>query len=305
MTDRSPTEDPTRRRFLTTAGAALGFGAAGLLAPRRGLCAGEGDEPALAFGVVTDVHYADAPPRGSRHYRDSLAKLRAAVDTFSRRKVAFAVELGDLIDSGPSKQAELEHLRAADEVYGVFRGPRHYVLGNHCLNALAKDEFLARGGARVKKSFYSFDCGGFHFVVLDANFRRDGTPYAAGNFSWTDTWIPRPEQQWLADDLHQAAARRSFVFVHQNLDDETDPHGVKNAPVVRRILEEAGNVVAVFQGHKHSGGYVQIGGVHYVTLRAMVEGPTVKNNAYAIVTLDASGRPRIEGFGRQDDGKFE
>ena len=47
------------------------------------------------------------------------------------------------------------------------------------------------------------------------------------------------------------------------------------------------------------GGYARIGDIHYCTLRAMVEKPTLKNNAYAIVTVDKSDRLRLEGFGRQ------
>jgi len=301
MNQASPNRNLTRRRFLKRAGAGFGLSAAGLLAASDGLGAGDEGADPLTFGLVTDVHYADLPPRGSRHYRDSLAKLDQAVRTFNRRKVSFVVELGDLIDAGPSKAEEIENLRTIDKVYQGFRGPRYYVLGNHCVNTLTKDEFLAHSAARIKESFYSFDFGPFHFVVLDANFRRDGTPYAAGNFSWTDTWIHPPQQKWLADDLERAGAKKAFLFLHQNLHDETDPHGVKNAPQVRRILEDAGNVVAVFQGHMHSGGHARIGGVHYCTLKAMVEGPTLKNNAYAIVTVQKSGQPAVEGFGRQED----
>jgi len=304
MNQTPPTGNLTRRRFLETAGAGLGLGAAGLLAASDGPAAEADEAEPLTFGLVTDVHYADAPTRGSRHYRDSLAKLDQAVATFNRRKVSFVVELGDFIDAGPSKANEIEHLRTIDERYQGFGGPRHYVLGNHCVSKLTKDEFLAHSGARVKKSFYSFDFGSFHFVVLDANFRRDGTPYAAGNFSWTDTWIHPPQQKWLADDLERAGTRKTFVFLHQNLHDETDAHGVKNAPQVRRVLEDADNVVAVFQGHMHSGGYARIGGVHYCTLKAMVEGPTLENNAYAIVTVQKSGQPTFEGFGRQREMKL-
>ena len=304
MNQASPSRNPTRRRFLKTAGAALGVGAAGLLGAGRGSAAeGEAAE-SITFGLVTDVHYADAPTRGSRHYRDSLAKLDQAIAALNRRKVDFVVELGDFIDAGPSKAEEIEHLRTIDKRYQRFDGPRYYVLGNHCVSKLTKDEFLAHSGARFKKSFYSFDVGPFHFVVLDANFRRDGTPYAAGNFNWTDTWIHPPQQKWLADDLERAGTKKTFLFLHQNLHDETDAHGVKNAPQVRRVVEQAGNVVAVFQGHMHSGGYAQIGGVHYCTLKAMVEGATLENNAYAIVTLEKSGQPTLEGFGRQQEVKL-
>jgi predicted phosphodiesterase len=304
MAEPVSTVPVARRQFLKTLARGIGVAGAGLLAPTGAGAALEPGSESFSFGLVSDVHYADAPPRGSRHYRDSLAKLQEAVRTFNQRKVAFVVELGDFVDAGPSKTEELQHLRRIDEVYQGLRARRHYVLGNHCLNAFTKDEFLAASGAPVKKSFYSFDCARFHFVLLDANFRQDGTPYGAGNFAWTDTSIPRPQQQWLAEDLKRASGTKTFLFLHQNLHDEKDPHGVKNAPEVRAVLEAAGNVAAVFQGHMHSGGYVKINGIHYCTLKAMVEGPTLDNNAYAVVTLDASDRLTLEGFGRQGDVAF-
>jgi len=297
----------SRRDFLATA--TTGLGAAGALAWTSGTALPDesSDAKPFCFGLVTDVHYADAPARGSRHYRDSLAKLRQAVDTFNARKVAFVAELGDLIDvgpAGPDKEVALGHLRAINEVFGRLRAERHYVLGNHCLDALSKEQFLAACGASGRKSYYSFDAGPFHFVLLDADFRKDGTPYESGNFTWTDTWIPGEQQQWLADDLRKAQARSTFVFVHQNLHDETDAHGVKNAPEVRRVLESAGNVAAVFQGHMHPGGRAEMAGIHYVTLRAMVEGPTLANNAYAIVTVGEDGTLAVEGFARQETLRF-
>lgn len=290
-----------RRHFLKRAilGSAVGTG--GLLGRTGDAHGSQESSGPFSFGLVTDVHYADAATRGSRHYRDSMGKLTQAIESFNRLGVSFAVELGDFVDAGPTKAEELTYLRAVDALYATFRGPRHYVLGNHCLSVFTKSEFLAHSGARVKKSFYSFDHGRFHFVVLDANFKKDGTPYAAGNFTWTDTWIHPPEQRWLAEDLKQAADKKSIVFVHQNLHNEDDPHGVKNAPQVRRILEEAGNVLAVFQGHMHTGGHAKLEGIHYCTLRAMVEGPGAENNAYGVVVIDEKNRIKLEGFGRQPD----
>jgi len=199
----------------------------------------------------------------------------------------------------------LKYLHAIREVFADLESQRYYVLGNHCVQTLTKTEFLANCGAELKKSRYSFDHGPYHFVVLDANFKRDGSPYAAGNFSWTDTWIHKPQQQWLAEDLKKAGDKTTIVFVHQNLDKEQDPHGVKNAPEIRSILENSGNVSAVFQGHMHAGGYRKIGGIHYCTLRAMVEGPTTENNAYAIVTLGRHRRITLEGLAQQGSVVFD
>lgn len=35
--------------------------------------------PKLRFGMVTDPHYADVDTRGSRYYRQSLAKMKESV----------------------------------------------------------------------------------------------------------------------------------------------------------------------------------------------------------------------------------
>jgi hypothetical protein len=48
-----------------------------------------------AAGIVTDVHYADAPAEGTRVYRDSPMKVKDAVATFNKTGVDFVVSLGD------------------------------------------------------------------------------------------------------------------------------------------------------------------------------------------------------------------
>jgi hypothetical protein len=288
-----------RRRFLKQA--ALGVAAIG--APFS-LAAAHNDRKAgdsFAFGLVADVHYADTEPKGGRYYRDSATKLAAAVKVFQRENAAFVVELGDLVNAGPSKAAELGYLKTVCGILGRYPGPKHFVLGNHCVEKLTKAEFLAACGRDPRKTYYSFDHGSHHFVVLDADFLEDGTPYGAGNFQWTDSWIPAEEIRWLEADLARAAGRQTVVFIHQNLHNDGNPHAVKNAPQVRKVLEEAGCAVAVFQGHMHTGGSAQIRGVAYRTLRAMVEGPGIENNAFAVVRVNKS-RIDFQPFGKMPDG---
>jgi alkaline phosphatase len=52
----------------------------------------------------------------------------------------------------------------------------------------------------------------------------------------------------------------------------------------------------VFQGHQHSGGYSQIEGIHYYTLKAVVEGPGEEDNAYAVVEVRPDGRIIVTGY---------
>ncbi len=287
----------SRRCFLAAGSTSLAAGAAGT-APMNSADAAPKASPApVTFGLVTDLHYADKESWNTRCYRDSAKKLREAVGVFNDRRADFIVELGDIVDKA-DRETEFGYLETINGVYAGFRGSRHFVIGNHDVATFSKTEFIRAAGAR--KNYYSFDFYSTHFVVLDANYRGDGVPYNAGNFDWTDTIIPDSERAWLEHDLEASDAVRTIVFIHQNLHDETDPHGVKNAPVIRGILESAGTVAAVFQGHMHSGGYAEINGIRYITLRAAVEGCGIESNAFAVAAIDRDGLLTVEGFGNQE-----
>ncbi|MFA6472366.1 MAG: metallophosphoesterase [Candidatus Latescibacterota bacterium] len=281
----------SRRAFLAMGQAALLPFALGSCSIRK---SSKGN-PALTFGIITDLHYADRDPWNTRWYRDSVAKLKECISVMNENPPAFLIELGDFIDKA-DKETETGYLRTINGVFAKLRGRRYYVLGNHDTATFSKQEFLDLAGA--KENYYYFDNGDYRFIVLDGNFKRDGSDYNAGNFDWRETYIPISQQEWLAAALKDTRDRRAIVLIHQNLDDETNDHGVKNAPEVRRILESAGNVVAVFQGHDHSGGFHTVNGIPYFTLRAAVEGPGLENNAFALMTVK-KGRIEVRGFGKQ------
>jgi alkaline phosphatase len=251
--------------------------------------------PALRIGLLTDPHYADIPAKGKRHYRESLRKVSAAVERFNEAKADFAVELGDFIDEATTVEGEIAHLKTIEAEFAKFRGPRHYVLGNHCVWTLTKEQFHANCAA--KPAPYSWDHAGFHFIVLDACFRKDDVAYGAKNFTWTDTEIPEPQRRWLAADL--AATRLpTLVFVHQRLDIPGD-YAVKSAPAVREILERSGRVLAVFQGHHHRNEHREIGGIHYCTLMAMVEGNGAEDSASGVLEVFRDGSLKLNGAFKQ------
>ncbi|WP_165247468.1 metallophosphoesterase family protein [Paludisphaera soli] len=277
-----------RRAFLQ--GGVLVLGAATTTATAR-----VDEKPGVRFGLITDLHYADKPPAGTRHYRETPAKLAEAAERFKRDKAEFLVELGDLIDAADSVEVELAYLDRIDRELAAIAERRRYVLGNHCVDTLTKAEFLGKVGQ--ERSFDSFDAGGWHFVLLDACFRGDGEPYGRKNFEWTDANIPAHEIRWLRDDL-AATSKPTIVFAHQRLDVE-GPHTVKNAAEVRAVLESSGRVRAVFQGHSHKNDYREIAGVHYVTLVAMVEGSGAESSGYALVDADDAGSIRVRGFRKQ------
>jgi len=252
----------------------------------------------LRFGMVTDPHYADIDSRGSRYYRQSLAKVKECVD-FMEQQVDFLIELGDFKDedSQPNEALTLSYLRSIENVFrsGVER--TYHVLGNHDLDSISKSQFLSETtntGISPEATFYNFSLAGFQFIVLDANFRSDDEAYDHGNFDWTDANIPADQLGWLKQQLN-ANPFPAIVFVHQLLDG-IGSHYINNASEVRGLLEASGKVQAVFHGHQHAGQYNRINGIHYYTLQAVVEGKGEENNAYAIVEIDADNNLSVIGY---------
>lgn len=293
--DSRPDKRLSRRAFLKHGTLYMLVGAIGPSALEQGTPPFD-QKPVLKIGLVTDLHYADTPDRGARNYRDSLPKLVEAVEQLNRRRVAFAVHGGDMVDAlpDPTPESERRFLKRINAEFAHMKADRHYVLGNHCIYSLTKPEYLETIGR--SRAYYSFDKGRFHFVILDACYRKDGVDYGRRNFDWTDTDIPAAQRDWLAEDL-KTTRRKTIVFVHQRLDLPPDNEdAIHSAPEVRRILEDSGKVIAVFMGHSHVNDYRTINNIHYCTLDATVGGVGAANNAYSVLDVYADGSLRLEGF---------
>jgi alkaline phosphatase len=283
-----------RRAFLkggTLVLAALPFK---ILGPSA-VAADEKAKSAVRAGMITDLHYADKASAGTRYFRDSTDKLIEAAQQFEKEKPAFVVELGDLIDAADAVETELAYLKRINKEFTATAKERHCVLGNHCVDMLTKDEFLE--GVGQKKAHYSFDSGGIHFVILDACFRSDGKPYGRKGSKWNDANIPAEQVDWLKEDL-KGTDKKTVIFAHQRLDVAND-YRVKNAADVRKVLEESAKVLAVFQGHSHKNDYKEIGGIHYCTLAAMIEGSGAENNSYSMLDVATDGTITVTGFRKQ------
>ncbi|MCH2203310.1 MAG: metallophosphoesterase [Fuerstiella sp.] len=289
-----------RRLFLRNGSLLLLSGVAGPgLSDQRETVSTE--NPVVRFAMITDLHYADKDRAGTRHYRETIAKLAQAAKQFQTEKPDFLATLGDLIDAAEEVETELGYLKRITREMDKIKLPKHYVLGNHCVDTLTKGEFLA--GTGQSKSYYSFDRKGIHFVVLDACFRSDGVAYQRKNFDWTDPNIEEREVEWLKQDL-ASTHKKTIVLVHQRLD-VAGPYGIKNANQVRKILEDSGKVLAVFQGHSHENEHQLIGDIHYCTLMAMVEGSFEASNGFSIASVFADGTIRLDGFRKQSSHTWQ
>jgi predicted phosphodiesterase len=292
----------TRRRFLN----AFAIAAAGLAVVLLASCvplriSPSAEKPTrLRFGIIADLHYADIDPSGARSYRESLAKLEECIRVMNDQKADFLVELGDFKDQdkvNPAEGKTLAYLMRIEAVFAKFDGPRYHVLGNHDVDSISKSQFskvAQNSGVPPDRSYYSFSVRGVRFIVLDANFRSDGTPHDHGHFNWEDAYIPAVELNWLRQEL-ASSSRPAVIFIHHQLDGE-GAYYVKNAAEVRRALESSGKVLAVIQGHRHEGQLNIMNHILFYTLKAAVEGSGAGNNSYALVEIDRDFNMAITGF---------
>ena len=254
----------------------------------------------FSFGMFTDVHYAVIPDNGTRKYQQSIDKVNQCLDTMIHEKVGFVVELGDFKDMPvPANRAKaMEYLRTIETIFSRFRGDRYHVLGNHDEDCISKQDFYSivhNSHIRKDLTYYAFQKGGYRFIVLDACYDSIGRDYDKGNFLWSDTNIPSEELTWLNHQL-KVTKLPVVIFVHQPLNGHTKV-SVSNASSVRAILEHSKKVLCVFQGHDHQGGYELINGIHYYTLKGLIEGNFPESNSFAIVSL-SKNKVTIKGYGK-------
>lgn len=264
-----------------------------------------GNPKSVRFGIATDSHYADRSAVGKRCYRDALEKMEEFVRVMNGSNVDFVLHLGDFKDEGPDKK-EKDTLRFLEEIegaYAKFQGPRFHCVGNHDVDSITKHQFLStieNTGIPADKSYYSFDFGGYHFIVLDANYDAWGNShFFKDGANWQDPNIPAEQLIWLKDDLKKHNLP-TIIYCHHPLfhyHSKGYQYHVNNYEEVQEIIHAHNNCIAVFQGHVHEERFVKIKGVHYITQLAMVDYPGVENNSFSIVEL-SHNKLTIHGYKR-------
>jgi len=269
-----------------------------------GVLAEEGAD-LVRFGLFADLHAHDTDsPLEGKWMTNTEARLTAFVEAMNAWPADFIIELGDYVNgwvvlgADPGSPDRLPDILAwTESIYDRFQGPGYHVIGNHDVYNLSKAEYLA--GISAAETFYSFDVGPYHFVVLDVQFAEDGSELAH-TFMGVGGFVPETEMTWLAEDL-ASSGKPTIVFVHQMLDEWVEEWGrllILNQDDVRALLTSDGDVIAVFQGHDHENAHHVHDGIHYIRFEALVDQGTPPS--WAAVTLDSANRTiRIEGEGAQ------
>ena len=261
-----------RRAVLRIAGgAALLVGCA----PRRihtGWTPGSGREP-LRLVFYTDVHAG--PGEGRR------AALAAAAAAINAERAGLVIGGGDYVSDGFALSAAVmrPYWDAFMTMHDALGGERHAAIGNHDLvGALGPDgagrprdgreEFRARFG--IRETYYSFDRGGRHFVLLDSIQVTGG---ALGYRGWVDD----AQLGWLERDLARVAPTTPIVVVtHLPLVTAlyAATEGATASAPADRVVVNSREVLArfgrhplqlVLQGHLHVREEIRFGDTTFLT----------------------------------------
>lgn len=297
------------------------------VAPRRGLLSSiKRAQPVFRFGLVADIQYSCKEPETKRRgktvtriaWTESLRKLDAAVRAWNAVPgLSFVQSLGDIIEGNESYLEDLSEreLRAVLARLAKLRAPVAHVLGNHCRRLSAKTLLPLLG---LSASYYDFvPAAGWRVVCLDTTQlcaaavdaseedkyalrhmeKRLGRAHASFNGAVADDQLV-----WFARVLARAraASERVIIMTHYPLKSGSarSTHIAVNAEALLGVMTKSGaDVVAVFAGHDHVGGFVKAdprGGPAFITVPALLEAPV---NAFATVSVFADGAISIAGHG--------
>lgn len=254
------------------------------LFPKLGKVSGK-----FTFGLIADTHIRSERDNANnsqlfeRHFRATIAEINAI-----EPQPAFVAHLGDVV-STPT-EANFANFKAITK---TLKPLTVLTQGNHDGSEpwdLFCDAQKAVNGC--DQAMLSFDCGGWHFIVIPFGF----TP--GGGFD-------RKLVDWLRSDLAANRGKPSVLFVHHHL----LPQGLTQLesytyekPVRTRLLQtlaQADNVRYVFCGHVHNGIQASLKtawswrGINFVTVPTCVP----PRNFGEEFPQFAAGQPTKDQFG--------
>lgn len=241
----------------------------------------------IKFGIFSDLHVDIM--------HDTQGRLREFLRAARENDVDFIIQLGDFCypDEGRRCVCKSENQpvniansliyptyadkNAIISLYKNFEKPAYHVIGNHDCDMCSKEMILDYYGADYG-SYYSFDMGDIHFIVLDTNYyMEDGEYYSYDFGNYFDStpgkkrtlpYIPPVELEWLRRDL-DSTDKPSVIFTHQSLRSGA-PRAILNASDFQKVIKNRrSRVVACFNGHIHIDGATKDDGVWYVHVNSM------------------------------------
>lgn len=265
----------------------------------------------FSFGLIADCQYCNVVGEGQRKYSKSDQKLKSCVDDFNTMDLSWVIHLGDFIDK------DWESFDVVQPIYEQLTMPGYHVLGNHDFSVVDSMKGSVVDKMGLPSPYYHFNNNGWRFVILDGNdvsfhaHPKDSKSYKDAEAYYTKNQITSPkwngaigsaQMMWLEETFKTAAVEGENVilFCHFPVYPENQ-HNLWNADEVVRLIEKFPNVKAYINGHNHDGNYAQKNGVHYLTMKGMVD---TDRSSYGVMTVEEN-RLLLTGKGRQEDRVLE
>jgi predicted phosphodiesterase len=202
--------------------------------------------------------------------REILANFVRDINNHSP-PVDFAVHLGDITEAGT-----VQEFNWARPILDSLACPLYPVVGNHDnFQGDFKQNFLDFSG--LDSTHYSFDYFGINFIVIDCTLPRYLPPYVH-----CDALV----RARTARDLAAKPDMPAIILSHYNMwerywnaqfDTTASYAEYMGVPWLREVLEDAGNVVAVINGHVHANRVEVHNDIHYIDVNATLVGrPSIR-----------------------------
>jgi predicted phosphodiesterase len=234
----------------------------------------------LKIGVVTDFEFANRNRIGNKLPKEGRIQLEKIVDFFNKEfQPEIVIEAGDMIESSTNKTVESAQarLREINEVFSRIEARREYVLGNHDLRAMNKEEFRSTVGMEDNHKY--FDLGDWRFVLMDTNFDKKGNDM--GPTFYAGSYVSDSEFSWLREALN--TDRPTLVFSHHPPLPQAKKNLI-NGEEVCDFFEQFDNIVMVVSGHHPNFELIDSGGITYL----VVDNIANKDSLGSFATLEAS-----------------
>ena len=254
----------------------------------------------LKIGLITDTHVR--PRRVNREDRRESAERRLSTkemsvfNEFTEKMGQFnptlIIHLGDVIEGTHDPVfLGMTGLRLVKKALTKNKVPIYWVLGNHDLRSVNRDQF--KKALEIDYLNKSFDYGDYRLIFLDANYKGSG-----GEEKIYSGMIPKETLDWLKKEL--TTEKQTLIFLHQAVFKQPLPAeggrqkvSIGNVEEVRKIFAKY-RVKAVFNGHIEVRHFEEDKGVRYYSLTGTKKSKTYPGSFYEL-TVD-KGVPQLKMF---------
>lgn len=254
--------------------------------------------------VIADTHYMlDAGERALEFEsrRVQTRRIAVALQQVAAVRADFVIHMGDLVQEYPETPNFKRAMAEARDQLRAYKIYPHHVAGNHDVGDKPDPTMPTRAATAESHalfhelfgpSWYGFDRGECHFVVLNSQlFNAD---LAEADAQW----------QWLESELARHEHKRLFLFFHLPLYlwDKDEPglghYDTVDPPARDRLIAliEKYGVELIFAAHVHHPFCDQLGNTRYFIA------PSVSFTRPGFGQLHASAPPADRG--RDDAGKL-